>query len=153
MKMLCACAIALLVLVGAIAPAQAWTCLPFKYMSKSLPESMSNSTSKPMPKFLLSMDVDYSPETGWTVIKHVLYNNGIVEVWDYHGSVVMENIDGSQFRGVPTARHLPKLEGWSVAGTQHLGEDGAMNYTEQTYDPSSKLYDQVDLKCHKELIS
>ena len=30
MKMLCACAIALLVLVGAIAPAQAWTCLPVK---------------------------------------------------------------------------------------------------------------------------
>ena len=65
----------------------------------------------------------------------------------------MENIDGSQWRGVLTARYLPQFEGWSAAGKLHLGEDGVMNYTEQTYDPSSKLYDQVDLKCHKELIS
>ena len=134
MKMLCACAIALLVLVGAIAPAQAWTCLLVKSIR---------------PKAFFSADVDYSPETGWTIIVHV--PGGQIRDWRDH--VVIENIDGSQWRGAPTARHLPKFEGWSAAGKLHLGEDGVMNYTEQTYDPSSKLYDQVDLKCHKELIS
>ena len=134
MKMLCACAIALLVLVGAIAPAQAWTCLLVK---STYPHNFS------------SMDVDHSPETGWTIILH--FSGG--QIRDWRDWVVIENIDGSQWRGTPTARLLPKSEGWSAAGKLHLGEDGVMYYTEQTYDPSSKLYDQVDLKCHKELIS
>ena len=118
------------------APAQAWTCLPVKSIGPY---------SSP-----LSADVDYSPETGWTVVVHGPYSGQIRDWRDY---VVMENIDGSQWRGTPTARHLPKFEHWTAAGKLYLGEDGVMNYTEQTFEPSGKLYNQVDLKCHKEAIS
>ena len=115
-------------------PAQAWTCLPFKSIR---------------PHNFSSMDVDYFSETGWTIILH--YSGG--QIRDWHDWVVIKNIDDSQWRGTPHARLLPRLEGWSAAGKLHLDEDGVMNYTEQTYDPLGKLYDQVDLKCHKELIS
>ena len=135
MKTLVAAAV---LLVIASQPARAWTCKQIN------PSSRTSS--------LIGMDVDYSPETGWTIIAHVL-NNGIVKVGNWHKSIVIENIDGSQWRGAPTALHLPKFEGWSAAGKLHLGEDGVMNYTQQIYDSSGKLDRQYDLKCHKELIS
>ena len=126
------CLITVALLAGAVTPAQAWTCLPVK----------------PLPTTILSVSVDYSPETGWTIISH--YPRGQIKNW--HDYAVIENIDGSQWRGVPTGRHPPK-EGWSATGKLYLGEDGVMNYTYQAYEPSGKLRQQFDFKCYKELIS
>ena len=120
------------------APAQAWTCLPVKAIR---------------PTILLSVDVNYSPETGWAIISHYPGGQIYKQIYNWHDYAVIENIDGSQWRGVPAGRHPPGYEGWSATGKLYLGEDGVMNYTEQTFEPSSKLYNQVDLKCHKEAIS
>ena len=75
------------------------------------------------PGALADLDVGYSPETGWTVVLHG--PNG--EIWDWRDTTIMKNVDGMQWRGTPTARYLPRFEGWQRVGQLYPGKDGVMN--------------------------